>query len=285
MDETFPAPLISAEALAGLLAAAGLNPTILDVRWQLATGPEYRAYLDGHIPGAAFVDLDRQLADPPSDRGRHPLPSRERFTAEMRRVGVSPTRPVVVYDAANSTAAARAWWLLRYFGHPRVAVLDGGLAAWTAAGGPLESGEGPREQGDFVARPGAMPTVDAFEVAEVANDGVLLDARASDRFRGLVEPIDPVAGHIPGARNRPTTENVDSSGRFLERATLRVAFDRLGVREGIPVAAYCGSGVTATHELLALAVAGLRGALYPGSWSEWITDPARPVAREEEQRG
>jgi thiosulfate/3-mercaptopyruvate sulfurtransferase len=199
----------------------------------------------------------------------------------MRSVGVSAGRPVVVYDAGDSTAAARAWWLLRYFGHPRVAVLDGGLAAWSAASQPLEAGSAEHEPGDFVARPGGMPAVDAAEAAEIAAVGVLLDARAAERFRGVVEPVDPVAGHIPGARNRPTAENVDPSGRFLGSAQLRLAFEALGAREGVTVATYCGSGIAATQELLALTLAGIPAALYPGSWSEWITDRSRPVARED----
>lgn len=277
----FSAPLITARALARLLASAEPAPALLDVRWQLASGADQLAYLDGHLPGAVFVDLDRQLADPPSARGRHPLPSVERFSEEMQALGVSAARPVVVYDACNGTAAARAWWLLRYFGHPQVTVLDGGLRAWVAAGQPLERRLPAVPRGDFVARAGGMPVVSAARAGEVARTGVLLDARAEERFRGLVEPIDPVAGHIPGARNRPTTENVDRSGRFLDRAALRAEFARLGVAQGIPVAAYCGSGVAATHELLALELAGFRAALYPGSWSEWITDPARPVARDD----
>ena len=275
------APLISADALAQLLERSA--PTTLDVRWQLATGPDHRAYLEGHVPGAVFVDLDRQLADPPSTRGRHPLPSAERFTAEMRGLGVSGARPVVVYDAGPATAAARAWWLLRYFGHPRVSVLDGGLAAWVAAGRPLQTGPvAPPVPGDFLATPGGMPVLDAEDAARMADHGILLDARAPERFAGALEPVDPVAGHIPGARNRPTTENVDATGRFLDRAQLRSAFARLGVRDGAPVAAYCGSGVTAAHEVLALELAGFRAALYPGSWSEWIADPARPVERSTE---
>jgi thiosulfate/3-mercaptopyruvate sulfurtransferase len=280
-----PEPLITVDELAALVASRTpdprtQDPTILDVRWQLATGADRDAYLDGHIPGAAFVDLDRQLADPPSERGRHPLPSVERFGAEMHALGVSASRPVVVYDAGPATAAARAWWLLCYFGHPQVAVLDGGLAAWVTAGQPLESGAVSALPGDFVARPGGMPVITAPEAARVATDGVLLDARAQERFLGLAEPIDPIAGHIPGARNRPTTENVDPSGCFLESETLRAAFERLGIGDGVPVAAYCGSGVTAAHEVLALELAGYHAALYPGSWSEWITDPARPVARD-----
>jgi thiosulfate/3-mercaptopyruvate sulfurtransferase len=272
-------PLISVDALARRLRSGEREMTLLDVRWQLATGPDRPAYLKGHIPGAQFVDLDRQLADPPSSRGRHPLPSPERFTAEMQALGVSAGRPVVVYDAGNATAAARAWWLLRYFGHPQVAVLDGGLAAWVRAGGAL-SGDAPAPaRGDFVARPGGMPVISAEQAAEVPASGVLLDARAPERFAGRSEPVDPVAGHIPGARNRPTLDNLDPTGRFLEPAALREAFARLGLRDDAAVAVYCGSGVTAAHEVLALELAGYRAALYPGSWSEWIADPRRPVAR------
>jgi thiosulfate/3-mercaptopyruvate sulfurtransferase len=280
MPATFTPPLIAAEELAELLAAPPPErPTVLDVRWQLLTGADRQGYLEGHVPSAAFVDLDRQLSDPPSGRGRHPLPSAERFGAEMQARGVSTARPVVVYDAGDSLAAARAWWLLRYFGHPRVAVLDGGLAAWSDAGQPLETGAPAHEVGDFAARPGSMPIVTAEEAAAVAAAGVLLDARAEERFQGLVEPVDPVAGHIPGARNRPTTENVDAAGRFLDPGRLRSAFERQGVRDGVPVATYCGSGITAAHELLALELAGFPAALYAGSWSEWVTDPARAVAR------
>jgi thiosulfate/3-mercaptopyruvate sulfurtransferase len=283
MPVPFTAPLITAEELSELLAAPGAErPTILDVRWQLLTGADRAAYLEGHVPGAAFVDLDRQLSDPPSGRGRHPLPRAERFAAEMQAVGVSAARPVVVYDAGDSMAAARGWWLLRYFGHPRVAVLDGGLAAWIDAGQPLEAGAPTHEVGDFVARAGAMPIATAEDAAAVAAAGVLLDARAEERFQGRVEPVDPVGGHIPGARNRPTTENVDAAGRFLDPGLLRTAFEQLGVRDGRPVTTYCGSGITAAHELLALELAGFPAALYPGSWSEWITDPARPVARGDE---
>jgi thiosulfate/3-mercaptopyruvate sulfurtransferase len=274
-------PLITADALADLLPVGTAMPTVLDVRWQLATGADRTAYLEGHIPGAAFVDLDRQLADPPSDRGRHPLPSPERFAAEMRSLGVSAGRPVVVYDASSATAAARAWWLLRYFGHQAVSVLDGGLAAWTAGGHPLETTPARGSPGDFVAQPGRMPLIGADEVEDVADRGLLIDARAHDRFLGLHEPVDPIAGHIPGARNRPTTDNVDAAGRFLDPAELMAAFERLGAIGEGPLAAYCGSGVTAAHEVLALELAGYRAALYPGSWSEWITDPSRPVGRRE----
>lgn len=271
--------LINAGALARLLALAPGRPTILDVRWELGKPPQRGEYERGHIPGAAFVDLDTELAGPPGSGGRHPLPSAEAFQASMRAAGVSGARPVVVYDASTSVAAARAWWLLRYFGHPRVTVLDGGLAAWVAAGGGLEPGAGALGEGDFTARPGAMPLIGAREAAQLVRSGVLLDARAPERFRGDAEPIDPVAGHIPGARNRPAPENLAPDGRFRSAAELRAAFEAAGVREGVPVAAYCGSGVTAAHEVLALELAGYPGpALYAGSWSEWVTDPSRPVA-------
>ncbi len=198
----------------------------------------------------------------------------------MRRAGVRAGGDVVVYDAATSTAAARAWWLLRYFGHPRVSVLDGGLAAWSSASRGSDTGPaGPAPApGDFLARPGAMPVLDARSAQALAANGVLLDARAPERFRGESEPVDSVAGHIPGARNRPTLENMDADGHFLSAERLRDGFGAAGVLDGTAVGAYCGSGVTAAHEVLALAVADVAAALYPGSWSEWITDPQRPVA-------
>jgi thiosulfate/3-mercaptopyruvate sulfurtransferase len=264
------------------MKSGGAGVTLLDVRWELATGADRAAYLAGHIPGAVFVDLDRQLSDPPSARGRHPLPGADRFGAEMRALGVSNRRPVIVYDAAASTAAARAWWLLRYFGHPDVQVLDGGFAAWARADHPVSNGPADPRPGDFTARPGAMESISAREAEALAARGVLLDARARERYLGRVEPIDPVAGHIPRARNRPTAENLTPDGRFLDPRALRAAFERLGVREGVPVGAYCGSGVTAAHEVLALELAGFNAALYPGSWSEWISDPDRAVASGEE---
>ena len=232
----------------------------------------------GHIPGAVFVDLDNDLSGAPGPGGRHPLPDPGSFAAAMRRAGVSTHRPVVVYDAATSMAAARGWWVLRYFGHPEVYVLDGGLAAWTASGYPVESGSADASPGDFVARPGGMPVLDAQEAATLARKGTLLDARAPERFAGRHEPIDPVAGHIPGARNLPTDGNLDAAGRFLDPGHLRERLVRAGVEPGVSTGAYCGSGVTAAHAVLALELAGIRAALYPGSWSEWISDPDRPVA-------
>jgi thiosulfate/3-mercaptopyruvate sulfurtransferase len=263
-------PLLSAQEL----AAFEPRPTILDIRWELGQPSQRGAYESGHIPGAAFVDLEMELSGPPGAGGRHPLPDANVFQAAMRAAGVSNARPVVVYDSSGGSAA-RAWWLLRYFGHARVAVLDGGLLSWR---GPLETGSPPIEPGDFTASPGGMPLLDAGGATRVAFEGVLLDARAPERFRGEVEPIDPVAGHIPGARNRPATENVDPDGRFRPAEELRAEFERLGVRDGIEVGAYCGSGVTAAQEVLALDLAGFRAALYAGSWSEWITDPERPLA-------
>lgn len=272
-------PLCSADRLYALLGA-GPSPSLLDVRWDLAAGSRPDRFAAGHLPGAVFIDLSAELAGPPGRGGRHPLPSPARFQAVMRAAAVSSGRPVVVYDDGPATAAARAWWLLRHSGHPQVLVLDGGLEAWTARGHPLEGGApaAASEAGDFTARPGAMPVLGAEEAAALAADGVLLDARAGERFRGEAEPVDPVAGHIPGARNRPTTENLDGTGRFRDPDRLREEFGRLGVGEDKAVGAYCGSGVTAAHEVLALELAGYRAALYPGSWSEWITDPARPVA-------
>ena len=275
---SFTRPLITAQALASIEPAR--RPTLLDIRWQLPDGADRRGYDNGHIPGAVFIDLDKQLAAPAGRNGRHPLPDAEAFGADMRAAGVSGSRPVVVYDEATSTAAARAWWLLRYFGHPRVAVLDGGLAAWVEGGNPLETIAPAPSTGDFIPRPGGMPVLDAEAAAALAGRAVLVDARAPERFEGRHEPIDPVAGHIPGARNLPTTRNVDEAGRFLAPDALRAAFSAIGVRDGAELGAYCGSGVTAAHEVLALELAGHGGAaLYPGSWSEWITDPSRPVAR------
>jgi len=249
------------------------------VRWELS-GPRLADYVEGHLPGAVFVDLDTALAGPPGDGGRHPLPAPGVFEAAMRAAGVSAGRPVVVYDAGNSMAAARAWWLLRYFGHPSVFVLDGGFGGWEAAGLPIERGLVTVAPGDFVARAGGMPLLDADGAARlVADGGLLLDARARERFRGEVEPIDPVAGHIPGAVNVPGTELLRLDGGFLDAGQLRARFRDAGVSDGVAVAAYCGSGVTAAFEVLALEVAGVSGAaLYVGSWSDWIRDPSRGVA-------
>ncbi|SCK48087.1 thiosulfate/3-mercaptopyruvate sulfurtransferase [Streptomyces sp. WMMB 714] len=268
-------PITSASALARELSE-GRPPVLLDVRWQLGGPPGRPEYEKGHLPGAAYVDLETELAAPPGDGGRHPLPDAAHFEASMRRVGVSDRRPVVVYDGGQGWAAARAWWLLRWAGHGDVRVLDGGLAAWH---GPLESGDVVPEPGDFTARPGALPLLDADGAAELARRGLLLDARAAERYRGEVEPIDPVAGHIPGAVSAPTAENVaEGSGVLRSADELRARFSALGVTREGEVGVYCGSGVSAAHEILALAVAGFDAALYAGSWSDWTADPGRPAA-------
>jgi thiosulfate/3-mercaptopyruvate sulfurtransferase len=267
--------LVSPAALADELAC-GSVPVLLDVRWRLGGPPGLDSYGEGHLPGAVFVDLDRDLAAPPGPGGRHPLPDPAAFEKAMRAAGVSQDRPVVVYDDRDATAAARAWWLLRYHGHENVRVLDGGYQAWVAAGLPVSTADPAAEPGDFTARPGHMPVLDATGAASMARTGLLLDARAGERYRGEHEPVDPVAGHIPGAVSAPTADNVNPDGTFRSSAELAGRFAALGAEAN--VGAYCGSGVTAAHEVLALALAGIPAALYVGSWSNWITDPARPVA-------
>jgi thiosulfate/3-mercaptopyruvate sulfurtransferase len=256
--------------------------SVLDVRWELGwpAGEGERRYLKGHIPGAAFVDLETALAGPPGEGGRHPLPSADDFQAAMRVAGVSGGRPVLAYDAGNWMAAARAWWLLRYFGHPEVFVLAGGFGGWEAAGLTVERGPVAVRAGDFVARPGGMPLLDAGGAAALAGGGgLLLDARARERFSGESEPVDPVAGHIPGAVNVPASELLRLEGGLMDGPGLQARFGAAGVRDGVQVGAYCGSGVTAAFTVLALERAGFAGAgLYVGSWSEWIRDPSRPVA-------
>lgn len=271
-----PSPLISTDELQDLLEL-GRGPALLDVRWALGTGSDRPAYEAGHIPTAQFVDLDTQLASEPGGEGRHPLPTPEAFTAAMRGCGVDDDSAVVVYDSGPATAAARAWWLLRYFGHRDVRVLDGGFAQWTADGHAVSTTPSIVAAGSFTVRPSLARVLAVDDVLEFAENHVLLDARAPERFRGDVEPMDPVAGHIPGAVNRPTTENVDASGRFLAPETLNVTFGDI-VPDGRDVAVYCGSGITAAHQVLALELAGIDAALYPGSWSGWITDPTRPRA-------
>jgi thiosulfate/3-mercaptopyruvate sulfurtransferase len=270
--------LVAAEAL----LAEGLEGlVVVDVQWSLTSdsGPAGRdLYEAGHLPGAHHVDLDAELAGPPGPGGRHPLPTAHAVQEALRRCGASSGSRVVVYDQGPSYAAARAWWVFRHFGAAEVRVLDGGLAAWRAAGGPVTTEVLEPGAGTFDAHEGGMPLLDATEAAEVARGGILLDARAPERFRGETEPIDPVAGRIPGAVNAPTTDNALAGGRFKSADQLRELFSARGVRSDIPVGAYCGSGVTAAHEVLALHEAGIEAALYVGSWSDWITDPSRPVA-------
>lgn len=268
-----PRPLISAGELASLLADEGC--TVLDVRYQLGGPSGPGEYAAGHIPGAAYVDLDSALAGTPGERGRHPLPEVAVFEEAMRAAGVRDDRPVVVYDDWAGRAAARCWWLLRWAGHEDVRVLDGGWSAWLAAGHASSTDQVLPPLGDFTARPGHLRALAPDEVLEFARVNVLIDARAPERFRGETEPMDPVAGHIPGAINVPTGTNLAEDGRFRSADELAEVYAAAKAR---PVAAYCGSGVTSAHDVLAMAVAGIEAALYPGSWSEWVADPERPVA-------
>ncbi|MDN5796914.1 MAG: sulfurtransferase [Intrasporangium sp.] len=254
---------------------------VIDVRWTLTTGgarnPGIDEYAAGHVPGAFFVDLESTLAAPPGPGGRHPLPEPAVVEAALRRCGVSDRSRVIVYDARESYAAGRAWWVLRWVGLDDVRVLDGGFGAWVEARLPVSTGTPDERAGTVVARPGSMPTIDADAAADWARTGLLLDARAHERYTGQVEPIDPVAGHIPGAVNAPTSAWLAADGTF--RPDLAEHWAQVGDgREGQPVAVYCGSGVTAAHEVLALAELGIDATLYPGSWSEWVCDPSRPVA-------
>jgi thiosulfate/3-mercaptopyruvate sulfurtransferase len=275
--------LITVSSLAAELVA-GPAPVVLDLRWRLGGPPAIDSYRRGHLPGAVFADLDRDLAGPPGPGGRHPLADTAVFQAAMRAAGITQDGPVVVYDDADSTIAARGWWMLRYYGHGNVRVLDGGYQAWVSAGHPVTTAEPSPAPGDFTARPGQLPVLDAAGAQAAARTGLLLDARAGERYRGETEPVDPVAGHIPGAVSAPTAANVNADGTFKDVAELAARFAALGAVPGMgtpggdPVGAYCGSGVTAAHEVLALTLAGVPAALYVGSWSNWVADPARAVA-------
>lgn len=266
--------LIPVDALPAALAAGA---QLLDVRWTLGEQPGsgFGRYLQGHLPGARFLDLEAVLTGPTTDptRGRHPLPDADQLGAGLGALGVDPSRPVVVYDEPGSFAAGRAWWVLRWAGL-EVRVLDGGLRAWVASGRGLETDEPDAAPGrPLVLTTGHLPTLDADEVA--AFDGVLIDVRGPARYRGEVEPIDPKAGHIPGAVNRPVTGFWDADGLLPPPDALA---DLLALPEGRPVAVYCGSGVSAAQVVLALASLGVDAALYPASWSGWSSDPGRPVA-------
>ena len=265
--------LIAATELAALIEA-GEPVAILDVRWQLTEPDGRAAFAQGHIPGAVYVSLEDELTDHSVEgRGRHPLPSGRDVEAAARRWGIRTGVPVVVYDDWNRAGSARAWWVLTAAGIPGVRILDGGLAAWR---GDLETGTGTAQYGDVTVPyddlyAGALPTLTAEQV--LTPGLTLLDARAPERFRGDVEPIDPVAGHIPGALNVPSTSLLDGDGRFLPDAALASAS-----ADG-PIGAYCGSGVTASVVIAALAAAGVEAALYPGSWSEWCSDATHSVSR------
>ncbi len=255
------------------LIAAGLAPVILDVRWALGDPHGRDHYRAGHLPGAVHVDLDTQLAAPPGPAGRHPLPDVGDLQAAARGWGVTARRPIVVYDDNGGTAAARTWWLLRWAGLDDVRILDGALASWRAHGFELSTGDETATTGDVVLAGGRLPTLTTDEAAALAETGVLLDARAAERYRGEVEPVDPRAGHVPGARSAPTADNL-RDGFFRPTGELREKYGDLG---GAKVGVYCGSGVTAAHEIAALAIAGIPAALYPGSWSAGSADPARPL--------
>jgi len=275
--------LISAAELAPHVADPGW--LVVDCRFELGKPDSgERAYAAGHIPHAIYAHLDRDLAAPIAPAtGRHPLPQPEQFAATLTRWGMTPSTQVVAYDADNAAYAARLWWLLRWVGHPTVAVLDGGFKAWTAAGLPTTIDVSRRRAGRFVARPNRDMWLDVGEVAERVrrSDWRLLDARAPERFAGKVEPIDSVAGHVPGARNHPFLTNLGSDGRFAPAQELRQRFSQSqdGVADDHTIV-MCGSGVTACNLLLAMEHAGKRGArLYAGSWSEWIRDPTRGVEK------
>ncbi|WP_425955000.1 sulfurtransferase [Xylanimonas sp. McL0601] len=284
------AVLVTVDELAADLGLGGDDPApgppvLLDVRWALAAAGQAfdgrTHYLAGHLPGAVFADLESELAaEPTPAEGRHPLPSTAQLQAAARRWGVRQGSRVVVYDATGGMSAARAWWLLRYFGVRDVRILDGGLPAWQRAGHPLEAHDVEAAPGDVVLRPGHLPMLSADDAAALAaGEGVLLDARAGERYRGETEPLDPRAGHIPGALSAPTSDNLAADGTFRPTVELRERFAALGVDPGAgEVGVYCGSGVTAAHEAAALAATGIEASLYPGSWSQWSNDPTRPVA-------
>jgi len=266
--------------------AAGQRTVLLDVRWALGDPHGHDHYLRGHIPGAVFVDLATELAGPAEpERGRHPLPPSEQFQASARRWGINDGDAVVAYDDSGNMAAARLWWMLRNAGFSSVYLLDGGLAAWRAARFELAAGPEQPAPGNVTLSDGAMPAIDAGQAATWGQRGLLLDARAGERYRGEIEPVDPRAGHIPGAVSAPTTGNLRADGRFLAPAELRERFERLGYRDGVPTAVYCGSGVTAAHEIAALEIAGFTAALYPGSFSEWCHAASNDVVTGPEPYG
>ena len=275
--------LVSPEVLAAARDRDDL--VIVDCRHVLAdAGAGERAWREAHLPGAGHAHLDRDLSDhgKPAAFGRHPLPEPAAFAALLVRLGITPGHQVVAYDAADGAmAAARFWWLLRLFGHERIAVLDGGFAAWTALGLPVDAEAGDLAPGSYAGDFDLRQVVGTDEILSRldAPPGWLLDARAPERFRGEVEPLDPVAGHIPGAVNRPFSANL-SGGRFKPAAVLAAEFEALlGGRAPSELVLSCGSGVTACHHALAMAQAGLPGArVYAPSWSGWVSDPRRPVA-------
>lgn len=281
VDSDRAAVLIGAAELM-VQIAGGRPPAVLDVRWRLDQPDGAAAYLAGHIPGAVYVSLESELTDHSrAGLGRHPLPTGQAVQAAARRWGVRQSQPVVVYDDWNHAGSARAWWVLTAAGLPGVRILDGGLSGWTAAGGALQAGAISPVPGDVTVDyddlySGGLPVLTAEQVA--ARDGLaLLDARAPQRFRGEVEPVDSIAGHIPGARNLPSTSMLGPGGEFLPDTRLMAVFAEAGISPDSAVGAYCGSGVTASVVLAALRAVGVNAALFPGSWSQWSSEH-RPVA-------
>lgn len=277
--------LISAQELASQIEQADL--VIVDCRHDLTdVSAGQKAYDSGHLPGARFVHLDQKLSGPKSSAsgvfcGRHPLPEKQEFIRHLRELGINHASQVVAYDAQGGMYAARLWWMLRWVGHAAVAVLDGGLPAWTAQGFALDNSEPVSvAPGDIELKPSLVAQFDASDVLNnlSTNTHTVVDARAPDRYRGENETMDPVGGHIPGARNRFFKDNLQADGRFKSAQQLREEWSAI-IADPAKSIMQCGSGVTACHNLLALEVAGLGGAaLYPGSWSEWCADPLRPVA-------
>lgn len=275
---TLPGPIVSARWLADHLHDPGFR--VVDARWSLGGPPGRERYAAGHLPGAIFLDLETELSAPGAGPGRHPVPSPDRLARTLGTAGIGDEHAVVAYDDAAGSVAARVWWLFRHYGHDgRAAVLDGGIDAWTDAGLPITREPSAHPTATWTPRPPRDDVVDAATVARgLGGPVLLLDARAPERYRGEVEPIDPRAGHVPGAVSAPWSGNVGPDGRFLAPDALRARYRSLGAGER-PVVAYCGSGVAATHNLLALELAGLGGArLYEGSWSDWSADPGRPIA-------
>ena len=274
--------LVTTQELADRLGDPGW--VVFDARHDLADpGKGRKAYQAGHIPGAFFLHLDDDLAGPKTGKnGRHPLPGLPAFAAKIEERGVGPDTRVVVYDDSSGSYAVRLWWMLRWLGHERVALLDGGFPLWIQEGRPVSSQAPPSRKGAFAARPRLGATVDAHFVERFRQDHAqkLIDARAPERYNGLIEPLDPVAGHVPGAANRFWKQNLSPDGRFKPAESLRAEFlGLLGAADPAKVVHMCGSGVTACHNLFAMELAGLPGGrLYPGSWSEWCADPSRPVA-------
>lgn len=269
--------LVDPSSLQEELADPRPGPVVLDVQFTL-TGDGPDLYAAGHLPGAPFVDLDAVLAGEPGAGGRHPLPDPAVLQTGLRAAGVDGESRVVVYDQATSLAAARAWWVLRWAGLTDVRVLDGGLAGWQAAGGAVSTEPASPTAGSVTVRPGSVPVLGADDAAALMDTGVLVDARAPERYRGESEPIDPVAGHVPGAVNVPMGDLTTGEGRLRSPDELRARFAAEGIDGATVVGSYCGSGVTAAHTALALHEIGIEAAVYVGSWSHWVTDPGRPVA-------